>query len=281
MKHNHGWRSAFTLIEMLTVTAIIAMLATALVSGLKSAQRQAHTALCQARMKNLHQACMNYLSDTGYYPYAGSYEWLDRSYQTYQERKGWVTWIRKDGKDTNPWAENNKVAHAKEYLYVGWDGENALRSGKEGSIFKYASRDTSAYFCKEFNEGKGDVRRSYAMNDWFGSRRNKLWRPRQLRNFQNDGIEPSRMGYIIELQSTETGVTQGDYDNSKPIAYDSVWEPDPNMKKERYGIWHRKSGDLHGHVIFVDGHIESLTATTNPQGDDYQTQNTKIRTGKH
>ena len=281
MKHHHGWRSAFTLIEMLTVTAIIAMLATALVSGLKSAQRQAHTALCQARMKNLHQACMNHLSDTGYYPYAGSYEWYYSVNQTYHEHRGWVAWIRADGKDTDPWAEDNKKSHAEDYLHVGWGGASALQAIQKGSIFKYASRDTSVYFCKEFNEGKGDVRRSYAMNDWFGSRRNKLWRPRQLRNFQNDGIEPSRMGYIIELQSTETGVTQGDYDNSKPIAYDSVWEPDPNMKKERYGIWHRKSGDLHGHVIFVDGHIESLTATTNPQGDDYQTQNTKIRTGKH
>ena len=281
MKHHHEWRSAFTLIEMLTVIAIIAMLAAALVSGLKSAQRQAHAALCQARMKNLHQACMNHLSDTGHYPYAGSYEYYDVTHQAYSERRGWVAWVRKDGKDTNPWPD--KKSHAEDYQHVGWGGENAARAIKEGSIFKYASRDTSAYFCKQFNGDKGNVRRSYAMNSWFGSRRNEPEIGRRLLDFQNAGKEPSRMGYLIELQSSvETGEHKGEQGNKdkgkrKAIANDSVWE---HADDERYGLYHRKAGDMHGHVIFVDGHIESLYKT-NKQGDDYQTQNTKIGTAEH
>lgn len=284
MKYNHEWRSAFTLIEMLTVIAIIAMLAAALVSGLKSAQRQAHTALCQARMKNLHQACMNHLSDTGYYPYAGSYEWYYSVNQTYHEHRGWVAWIRADGKDTDPWAEDNKKSHAEDYQHVGWGGESAVQAIQQGSIFKYASRDASAYFCKQFNGGQGNVRRSYAMNSWFGSRRTEPEIGRRLLDFQNAGKEPSRMGYIIELQSNvATGEHKGEQGNKdkgkrKAIADDPVWE---HADDERYGLYHRKAGNLHGHVIFVDGHIESLTDKTDAQGDDYQAQNKKIGTAEH
>jgi hypothetical protein len=244
-------------------------------------------------MKNLHQACMNYLSDKDEYPLAGSYEFYWPTTKTYEERKGWVAWVRKDGKDTNPWAEDNhKQTHAEEYLHVGWGGGNALRAVKEGSIFKYASRDTSAYFCKQFNGGKGNVRRSYAMNRWFGSRRNEPRLARKLKDFQNnkdkdnnpDPIEPSRMGYIIELQSNkDTGENKGEpggqgVGKRKAIADDSVWE---HADDERYGLYHRKAGNLHGHVIFVDGHIESLTDKNDSQGDDYRAQNTKIGNWEH
>ena len=138
-------------------------------------------------------------------------------------------------------------------------------------------------FCKQFNGGKGNVRRSYAINSWFGSRRDEPWEGRKLIDFQNAGKEPSRMGYLIELQSSvETGEHKGEQGNKdkgkrKAIANDSVWE---HADDERYGLYHRKAGDMHGHVIFVDGHIESLYKT-NKQGDDYQTQNTKIGTAEH
>lgn len=289
-------RSAFTLIEMLVVIVIMSLLATALVSALKSAQRQAQAALCQARLKNLHQACMNFLADTGHYPYAGSYEYLDLDTLTYSEHKGWVAWIRKDGKTNSdgtpidPWAEDDSVTHAADYIHAGWRGENARRSIKEGSIFKYATRDTSTYFCKGFQSkfgvlDKDLVHRSYAMNSWFGSRRMELSRGRLLLDFQKGDIEPSRMGYIIELQSTkDTGdknigeQAKKDVAKRKPIADDSVWE---HADDERYGLYHRKTGKMHGHVIFVDGHIESMTDQPDKQGDDYATQNTKIGDATH
>lgn len=282
MKLHHERRCAFTLIEMLTVIVVIAMLAAALATGLKTAQRHAFAALCQARMRNLHQACMNQLSDTGYYPFAGSYEWYYSVDQTFHEAKGWVAWIRSDGKDTKPWAADNKKSHAEEYRHVGWSGNEATRSIKEGTIFKYASRDTSSYFCKQFNGGKGSVRRSYAMNYWFGSRRNQLTIGRRLIDFQAAGKEPSRMGYIIEMpRAPKPTVNKGEPGNKdtrklKAIADDSVWAwPD-----DEYGLHHRKAGRLHGHVLFVDGHMESLYAT-NDKNEDHKTQNTKIGNAQH
>ena len=285
MKHHHERRSAFTLIEMLTVIVIVALLATALVTGMKSAQRQAHAALCQARMKNLHQACMNYLTDNNHYPYAGSHEYFEPTDQTYHNHVGWVAWVREDNKDEkNPWAEDNKESHAEDYLHVGWDGEKALRSIRLGSIFKYASRDTSSYFCRQFDGGKKTVRRTYAMNNWFGSRRNQLTKGKEPLDFPNNRrnnkpapIEPSRMGYIIELNTKETGEHQGEAADAPgkrdPLPYDSVWEYGSD---ELYGLYHRKVYDMHGHVIFVDGHIESLTDKTDAQGNDYKTRNIKL-----
>ncbi len=297
-------RSAFTLIEMLVVIVIMSLLAMALVSALKSAKRQAQAAHCQARLKNLHQACMNFLADNGSYPYAGSHEYYDSLTETYSERKGWVAWVRDDGKTDaagkpfNPWAEDNTISHAKEYLHAGmfdypdsksFEGQIASRSIKEGSIFKYATRDISTYACdtaandfkRRYTKPQVVVKRSYAMNSWFGSRRNVIDR-RQLIDFRNK--EPSRMGYIIEIQQSgdhgkeHIGESATDAPSNVSIPDDSVWE---HANGERYGLYHVKSGNRHGHVIFVDGHIESLTDQLNKHGDDYTTQNTKIGDATH
>ena len=289
MKNHLKLRSAFTLVEMLVVIAIMSLLVTALVSALKSAQRQARAALCQAHLKNLHQACMNYLADTGSYPYAGSYERRNPHTLDYEERKGWVAWVRADKKMVgdlpfNPWAVEPEKTHAEDYLHAGYRGDEADRSIKEGSIFKYTSRDMSTFLCKSFSNEK-DLRRSYAMNAWFGSRRNELWRARKLLDFQSSNREPSRMGYIAELLVTKSGTAKNigevagtDLSKRKAIEGDSVWETDDD---ELYGCYHRKAGIMHGHVLFVDGHIESLTALPNEHGDDYATQNTKLGNATH
>jgi prepilin-type N-terminal cleavage/methylation domain-containing protein len=305
-------RSAFTLIEMLVVIVIMSLLAMAIVSALKSAQRQAQAAHCQARMKNLHQACMNYLADHSSYPYAGSSEGMEykkvagRKIPVYYEHKGWVAWVRVDGamdgadKPFNPWAKDNTIPHAAEYLHAGmfdnrvfksFKDEIASRSIREGSIFKYANLDTSAYVCdtaaKSFKRRytKVVVRRTYAMNKWFCSRRGES--AKKLLSFSER--EPSRMAYIIEIQQVPDDVYGKEHSGTKktPIPDDSAWEYDDKDNKtddaddERYGLFHRKDGKMHGHVIFVDGHIESMTDQPDKQRDDYATQNKKLGIADH
>lgn len=289
MKHPASSRSAFTLVEMLVVIAILSLLAVALVSGLKAAQRQAHSALCQAHMKNLHQACMNFLADNECYPYAGSYEYFNSHTGTFSEHRGWVAWLHQDD-DTegeeipyNPWADDAYTSHADEYYHAGWQGRDALRSIRKGSIFRYASRDVSSYACKRF--GQPQAYRTYAMNTWFGSRRKELddgMSP--LRDLRN--VEPSRMGYIVELASNADmpsakfkGEAGGGKVGTRPVlVYDSVWE---HAQDERYGLYHPKSGSMHGHVIFVDGHIESLTDKRNTRDEDYAEQNSNLGKGTY
>lgn len=282
--------AAFTLVEMLVVIMIIAFLTAAVVTGLRAAQRQARAAQCQARLRNLHQACINYFSDTGGYPYAGSYEYRNPHNGNYVERRGWVVWIRKDGKareDFDPWDDDPTKSHAKEYLHVGWGGQMAERSVREGAVYVYSSKDMSTYFCKNFKDNDSDVRRSYAMNNWFGSRRNELSRPRKLLDFSSEGYEPSRMGYIIELNDCddlgdgfhgEEPVGTAASKKRKSLPADSVWDHDAPIigDVEHYGLHHPKAGGLFGHVVFVDGHVESLAG-----GTDFDTKNKDLGTAKH
>ena len=288
MKHSASSRSAFTLVEMLVVIVIISLLAVALVTGLKAARRQAHAALCQAHMRNLHQACMNFLADNEHYPYAGSYEFFNRHTQRYSERRGWVAWLHEDDETEgeeipyNPWADDPTTSHADSYIHSGWQGNDAIRSIRKGSIFRYASRDVSSYACKQF--GEKDAYRTYAMNAWFGSRRLERGGPvSPLRDLRN--VEPSRMGYIIELvkeplpSTRARGEAGGGKVASRPVlAYDSVWEP---AYDEPFGRHHPKAGSVHGHIVFVDGHIESLSDRGNGRDDDFATQIRKLGNGTY
>lgn len=285
LKNSTSRRAAFTLLEMLVVIAIIGFLAAALMAGLRSAQRQAHTTQCQARLKNLHQACMNHLADTGTYPFAGSHEFRDPVSKNYREHKGWVAWVRKDGaqsgKKNNPWSEDNTKTHADQFQHASWTGAEVERSIREGAIFEYTGRDPTTYRCPTFatrhNINTKTIIRSYQMNQWFGSRRNEPNRGREPHDFQIANKEPSRMGYLAELgplgeldlEANTKVYTGEEYKKGKRSAIhgDSVWEYGDD---ERYGLYHPKAGALHGHVIFVDGHIESLTAV------DHESQNSKL-----
>ena len=59
---------AFTLIEMLTVMAVIAILASLIVSVQGFAQRKAATSRAEAEIKTMAAACESYKADFGSYP---------------------------------------------------------------------------------------------------------------------------------------------------------------------------------------------------------------------
>jgi prepilin-type N-terminal cleavage/methylation domain-containing protein len=79
---SHGWRvpigrpvtrsarGGFTLVEMLTVIAIVAVLATLLASGLSAAKRKAHQAACTSHLRQISLALNMYLDDHSKRPQA-------------------------------------------------------------------------------------------------------------------------------------------------------------------------------------------------------------------
>lgn len=64
-RHRKTWlmRAAFTLIELLTVIAIVAVLASLLLTALKSAKRKSYAAACTSNIHQLHVAINMYLDD--------------------------------------------------------------------------------------------------------------------------------------------------------------------------------------------------------------------------
>ncbi len=63
-------RDGFTLVEMLTVIAIVAVLATLLASGLSAAKRKAHQAACTSHLRQISLALNMYLDDHAKRPQA-------------------------------------------------------------------------------------------------------------------------------------------------------------------------------------------------------------------
>lgn len=285
MSSRHSPRAAFTLVEMLVVIAIMAILALTLLAAIRAARDHGDYARCQARLRNLHQACLNHLADNNGYPRAGSYELYDSRTKTFSGVDGWVAWVRKDGQDLNPWAEDKTDSHADEYYHARWSGKQAEQAIRNGTLFKYTGEDLTTYLCPSFERKHrnlaGDARRSYAMNCWFGSRRKANWDHRYLNSFNN--VEASRMGLFVEIDKpsdpkSASGVVGEPGNESagkrKAIADDSAWDWDDG---EYYGAgYHRKAGKQHGHIIFVDGHVESL-----PEGVAIAENTQEIGEGTH
>lgn len=287
----------FTLVEMLVVIAIIAIVASTAVVAVKGAQRQARATKCQSNLHALHKAVLAYYADNLTFPPAGAYEYFKQEFygdslsKSYTEHRGWVSWVRSDGKisrfgsSDNHYGKRNKTAKsskAQNYVYVGpgcgqYDYSGAsgsagnrknvhlsriYRSIDEGSIFKYTDKNFSIYCCDEFkNEFGTECMRSYAMNYQYGSRR-----IRKYKDLEDHPGNAHRLAMFVELNSiagTKTGAIgqtkgdKGDATTPKNVFYnDSTWDWD--NANENIGVWHRRAGKLYGHVIFADGHLETL-----------------------
>lgn len=265
-----GKLAAFTLLEVLVVTAIMALLALVLTPAIRGALEHADYARCQARMRNLHQGCMNHLADHGSYPYAGSFEWFDILTGTYSERKGWVSWVHRSFSASDPYAslpdpykKDPKQSHAKEFTHASCIGPVAKRGIEDGSLFKYVARDQSTYVCPRAQRANKKLVRSYAMNFWLGSRLMPRWYRINPAHLQTARREHSRMALFVEMETRclkESDYT-GDQRLGLPIAEDSAWDYYGGREKndELYNTTlHRRAGVRYGHVIFLDGHIESL-----------------------
>lgn len=290
-----GGKRAFTLIEMLVVVAIISVVATASVSSIKSAQRQARSAKCQANMHALYNAAAAYHADKGHWPAAGAYELYDSRGDYFLHYRGWVNWVlsgskrARPGDNDNPYKDgkNNRDGHkessqAAKLVYVGTGAANSdapgnkipdsrvYRSIDEGAIFRYADKNFAAYCCDEFKSkfGKGSMR-SYAMNQVFGCRRHRLYPPpKEL----PDGADADRLAMFVELDSvgkssasSKAGTSGDEKEPTNIFSDDSVWDWDGKSGSgsdgnsgENIGVLHKKSGKIYGHVVFADGHLESL-----------------------
>lgn len=295
----------FTLVEMLVVIAIISIVASTAITAVKGAQRQARATKCQANLHALHKAVLAYYADHESFPPAGAYEFYMQEFiaaqltKKYTEHRGWVNWVRKDSvisrrkSDGRLYGKGGTVSSSKaasyvfvgpgcgQYDYTGSSGKagarqnvhlsRIYRSIDEGAIFKYTDKNFSVYCCEEFKNKYPESMRSYAMNYLYGSRR-----IRRQYDLEDHPGTAHRLAMFVELNATagtktgavgQTAGDKGDAATPKNIFYnDSTWDWD--NENENIGEWHRRAGKVYGHVIFADGHLETLQVPRKSKSND-------------
>ncbi len=249
MKTNTTSKAAFTLVEMLVVIVIISLVATALTSAIKGAQRAANATKCQANMKNLHTAVVAYLADrralwgrdplferlkseefgseqnTGFvYPRASSYEstemvWAEGNAEPrFWECHGWVSWIKASGDrlDKNgktPWLNDSPLfekSHAKEYYYPANIDEKMPKAIAEGYLFKYVGKDLSTYRCPDHRHAEtGEAVHLAYAMNTWFGSHVNAIGSARSSSSFSGDIQPSRMALFIEMEDA-------DPDDAKP-----------------------------------------------------------------
>ena len=279
--------AAFTLVEMLVVITIISIVALTMSRAVRGAQRQANAAKCQSNLKNLHTAVSGFLSDKQYYPLASSYEtWYPHydsegnSIDSYQEKRGWVSWLPKKGKRRDNdrktiWQREGDKSHAADFYYPANADERMPEAIREGALFKYTGKDLAVYRCPENKTIAGAaVHLAYSMNGWFGSHGLRFSYDRLGRlPYEVAKKNSSRMVLFTEIdengpstegenpsQSDRAGQAAEEKTKVRVFADDCVWQwdHDERAKRERGRFTHRKTGKNYTHVVFLDGHVASI-----------------------
>ena len=194
-------RNGFTLIELLVVIAIIGILSGIVGPRLLGAMNGAKEQHCRNNLRQLQAAVVDFASDQGgNLPYAQSYEVYQVGDGTYQERRGWVSWVPTDRDIAtldSLWSEDPHVSHSGELRDDLGCGEDAAFAIEYGTLFDYVG-DVKSYFCpvterypkkwmlvQTQSEGVSSnkvpvVRRTYAMNPFFGAPTVRHWDPRKI-----------------------------------------------------------------------------------------------------
>lgn len=189
-------RSAFTIIELLIVIAIIGLLAALVAAGVSSVRNAAREKHCTNNLRQLLDGALAFAMDHSQdMPHAQSYELYDQNTGTYSKRDGWCAWVN-DKRDYDEiealWqGEGCKSSHSHELADDRGLGADARFAVEYGEMFPYVG-DFSAYACPviqraivpptNWEDDDGDkvkdtgIVRTYAMNPYFRAASNRSWR---------------------------------------------------------------------------------------------------------
>jgi len=147
---SHTRRVAFTLIEILTVIAIISILAAMLLPSFSRAREMARRTSCASNMKQLGLGFQQYLQDyDGRFPYAGNW-------QSWGNGGHWVAGVNGTGTAGSPGALA-AFTKAADYAPTG-----AVANIQGGGLYTYV-KSTQIYVCPSSRDGQ-QTGLSYSMN---------------------------------------------------------------------------------------------------------------------
>ncbi|HUT28594.1 MAG TPA: type II secretion system protein [Sedimentisphaerales bacterium] len=230
-------RSAFTLIELLVVIAIMALLMSILAPALQRAKERARTVICRSNLRQYGVAGRMYLDDNEA-RFPDPYVWL--------------------------------------YTGAGTGGtpdEEIMGLEPDGSLWPYL-KDKEIHICPTFRmvakrTGRPNAQYSYSMNAYLGefedsgaNRFGGILKETELRG--SAGI------FFFSEENTWTIEGLSDYvinDNNLLIG-------EPGEARDCFATYHDAPGrDLDrgsGNLVFVDGHVDSITADEQRDGGNFR-----------
>ena len=268
-------RSAFTLVELLVVTGIIAVLVAILLPVLGRARESAKRAQCASNLRQL---------TTGFIMYTG-------------ENKGWFPCVAVFG---NTLGYPNVTAPAGwQADWIGWPEDWVVWRYKTasdplaGSIFRYLGKPSSGniMLCpsdpgiRSITNGAGNYPYSYAMNSYLsygtvynpavpgvdGSGnlkypKNTAWKITQVRKSSDKILVYEEDEHAIrdgrgQLQSPAVGTAAANVIGLLSVRHDSTrkFPDDPPPAGSGLGIETTANKKCRGNVGFVDGHVDYIT----------------------
>lgn len=303
-------RSAFTLIELLIVIAIIGILASLIAMGVSSVRNSAREKHCTNNLRQLMDGVLAFAMDNGQtVPYAQSFEIYHQSTATYGHYHGWCTWVneKRNMDDLEAlWHDGgDKTSHSGELFDDRGTGPDAKFAIEYGDLFPYVG-DFASYVCPivraamieqnanddEDEIATSDIYRTYAMNPCFGGASNRHWRRVKTSwvgvtwGYGGHVPEASKLLVFGEVDGFGAKHNRGGY---KEKTFGKDWRGGVCLNPEKsvydandqlLACHHSASGTStkFSQGIFFDGHVERLPQTVATVNDSGEEQNKLLNT---
>ena len=294
-------KSAFTLIELLIVIAIIGILASLITMGVSSMRNSAREKHCTNNLRQLLDGVLAYAMDNDQkLPYAQSYERYDENTGIYYHHHGWCTWVNEkrnmDDLEALWTGDGAKESHSPELYDDRGTGADAQFAVEFGDLFPYVG-DFASYACPVVQAGVlaqaerddnefavSGVVRTYAMNPYFGAASNRRWRPVKTswvgvtEHYGGHVPEPSKLVVFADVDNFGSRQSRSSF---KEKTYGKDWRggcclnPEKSNGKDDdqfLGCWHSRLDptpankkahpeEFFAQAVFFDGHVERLPQT--------------------
>lgn len=292
-------KKGFTLVELLVVIGILAVLMGILLTTIGGTTDSARAAKCLANMKNLALAVQSRGAETGYYPYAGSIEYMDidtsqgkgNSKLVYNERRGWISWASE-----GQYPSQSKKG-APSIPMCTTDEQLGMYAITNGALWRYVNGSKSVYVCPLHVKKNPNARWSYLMNAYYG------WNAADGNAFssRHTGIDYAKASGTdrrllfseVPFQGAGDWFPDGnssDMESDAILQYDGCDKAAQNRIKgsrngnEHIGANHKSGRNWLAHVVFADGHTEKIRASTDKglplKSDNLRELTTWLCTGK-